>query len=239
VAINRSLPRGEGAGFHLEAEDAELGRLAAGAALRSEAITVGADIERVDHENRYTASARGGLVLMGGHLAAVRDVDAETSFAVVEVPSLAGVPIYHDHHRIATTDASGFAVLPGLRPYEANRLQIDPNDLPIDATIAANEYSVRPYRRGGVRVRFPVAERGGAVVHLMREPNEPVAAGARVRIGKAQYVVADDGAVFISGQRGEVELEASWPGHRCRAQVAIPPDSVLPDVGTVICKEEL
>jgi outer membrane usher protein len=213
--------------------------MAAGAALRREAITLSADIERVEHENRYTASARGGFVLMGGHLAAVRDVDAETSFAVVEVPSLGGVPIYHDHHRVATTDANGFAVLPGLRPYEANRLQIDPNDLPIDTTMAASEYTVRPYRRGGVRVRFPVAERGGAVVRLMRESNEPVAAGARVRVGDGHYVVASEGAVFISGQHGEVELEASWPGHRCHAQVTIPAGSVLPDLGAVICREAL
>ena len=149
LALSRSLPQGEGVGFHMEAEEGQFGRLAAGAALRREAVTLSADVERFDNQDRYTASAQGGVVLMGGHLAAVRDISAETSFAVVEVPSLAGVPIYHDNHKVAVTDAHGFAMLQGLRPYEANRLQIDPNDLPIDTTIAASEYSVRPYRAGG------------------------------------------------------------------------------------------
>ena len=88
-------------------------------------------------------------------------------------------------------------------------------------------------------MRFPIADRGGAVVHLMRESNEAVPAGARVRVGKQQFTVAGEGAVFISGQRGELLLESSWPGHRCRAQITIPAEGVLPELGTVICKEAL
>ena len=130
--------------------------------------------------------------------------------------------------------------VPDLRRHpESNRLQIDPNDLPIDATIAASEYRVRPYRRGGVQVRFPVADRGGVVVHLMREANQPVPAGAQVSVGARKFVVAAEGAVFISGQHGTVALEASWPGHRCRADIVIPAGSELPDLGAVSCKEAL
>jgi outer membrane usher protein len=240
VAINRSLPAGAGVGYHVEAEQGPFGRLGAGAAIQRESATFSVDAERVEGQDRYEAYARGGVVLLGGHVAAVRDVAMESSFAVVEVPSLSGVPIYHDNHRVAVTDAHGFAVLPGLRPYEANRLQIDPNDLPIDAAVASNEYSVRPYRRGGVQVRFPVADRGGAVAHLERESSgEFVPAGAIVRVGAQQFTVAGEGAVYLAGQSGEVTLEASWPGHLCRARVTIPADRVLPDLGVVTCKDTL
>ncbi len=239
VAVNRSLPAGDGVGFHMEAEEGELGRVAGGAAVRGDAVTLGADVERIEGRERYTGFARGGFVLMGGRVAAVRDISSETSFAVVEVPALSGVPIYHDNHRVAVTDSHGFAVLPGLRPYEANRVQIDPSDLPIDAMLAASEYSVRPYRRGGVHVRFPVAERGGAVLRLIRNSDELVPAGAVVRVGAQQFIVAGDGAVFVTGQHGDIVVEASWPGHRCRAQVQIPADRVLPDLGRVSCKEAL
>jgi outer membrane usher protein len=239
VAVNRSLPAGDGAGFHAEAEHGPLARIGAGAALQREAITLGIEGEQAKGYERYEAYARGGMVLMGGRIAAVRDVDAESSFAMVEVPSLSGVPIYHDNHRVAVTDAQGFAVLRGLRPYEANRLQIDPNDLPIDAVIASSAYSVRPYRRGGVQVRFPVVDRGGAIIHLMREGKEFVPAGATVRVGTHQFTVAGEGAVYIVGHSGEVVLEASWPGHRCDARVAVPTDGVLPDLGVVSCRETL
>jgi outer membrane usher protein len=239
IAVNRSLPAGRGTGFHVEAEEGQFGRLAAGAAVRRDAVTLGADVERIEGYERYTGSARGGFVLVGRHLAAIRDISDETSFAVVEVPSLAGVPIYHDNHRVAVTDAHGFAVLPGLRPYESNRLQVDPSDLPIDTTIEASEYRVRPYRRGGVQVRFPVGDRGGAIVHLMRDANEPIPAGARVRVGTHEFTVARDGAVFVAGARGAIVLEVSWPGHRCSADVVVPADGELPDLGRVSCKEAL
>jgi outer membrane usher protein len=239
LAVNRSLPAGNGAGFHVDAEEGDSARLRAGAAVQRDAGVLGIEAEHTDGYERYEAYARGGVVLMGRNIAAVRTVDPETSFAMVELPSLSGVPIYHDNHLVGVTDNHGVVVLAGLRPYEANRLRIDPRDLPIDAVIASPEYSVRPYRRGGVQVRFPVTGQGGAVVHLTWRPDGFVPAGATARVGAQQFTVAGEGAAYIAGHKGDVNIEVSWPGHLCRARIQIPADQVLPDLGAVACKETL
>jgi outer membrane usher protein len=239
AAVSRGLPAGEGAGFHVEAETGDFTRAGAGVARRLEAVTLGLDAERYGEHSQYLGYASGGAVLMGGRLAAVRDIDAGHSFALVEVPSQAAVPIYQDNHRVAVTNAHGVALLSGLRPYELNLLHIDPSDLPIDVALARDEYSVRPYRLGGVRVRFPVAERGGAVVHLALEAPDFVPAGSSVRVGAQLFTVAEQGGVYLPGLTGVIRMEVSWPGHRCSARVSIPASVVLPDLGTTPCEETL
>lgn len=238
VDLSRSLPSAEGAGFHLEAEQGPLARVGAGAAWRGDAVTVGADAARVDGNDRYQAYASGGLLLMGGSLTPVRDLDVSTSFAMVEVPGQSGIAIYHDNHRAAVTDARGVAVITGLRPYEANRLHFDPADLPIDVTVASNGYSVRPYRGGGVRVKFPAMEHG-VLVRLVRESGEAVPAGARVSVGSRSFVVAGNGAAYLTGVTGDVTLESTWPGHRCLARIKVPVGVVMPDLSAVMCLEPL
>lgn len=238
VAVARSLPAGSGTGFHVEADEGVYQRVRAGAAVQGESGTIGVDIERSSGLERYQARAGGALTLIGGQVAATRDT--QTSFALIEVPSHAGVPVYRDNHPAAITNAQGFAVVPGLRPYEANRLSIDPGDLPIGVAIAGHEYSVKPYPRGAVRVKFSVDGQGGAVVHLVLDSGEFVPAGARVRVGEERDVtVANDGAIYLSDVSGDVTLEANWPTHRCTASVRIPDNTDLPDLGKVSCRQVL
>ncbi len=240
AAMNRNLPAGSGTGFYLEAETGEISQLSAGATLQNEAGRLGIQADQIEQRMRYRASASGGLLLLDGKLAAVRDITNESSFGIVEVPARAGVPVYHENHAVGVTDERGFAMLSGLRPFEANHLRIDPNDLPIDAAVSNTEFIVRPYRRGAVHVAFPVSGGGGAIVHLMREAHGiPIPAGARVNVGDKSFTVAADGAVYVTGVTGEVTLEARWSVGRCTAHVSISSDRLLPDLGPVICREPL
>jgi outer membrane usher protein len=238
ASMQRATPASGGSGFHLEATRGSMDRLRAGVSSLSQAGTLTFDVAHDRASTRYLGGMSGGFVLMEGHLAAVRDTD--TSFALVEVPAQSGIPIYRDRHRVAVTDQRGFAVVPGLRAHEANLLQIDPGDLPIERAVTQSEQEVRPHRRGGVHVRFPVPSHGGAVVHLLRETGEFVPAGARVVVleeGGDESIVAGDGALYLHSVSGEVRIEATWRERRCRARFHVPAKSVLPNLGRVTCEE--
>jgi outer membrane usher protein len=238
AGVASSLPTGEGTAFHLDVEQGEAAALSAGIQTQRSALSLSADGRFVPGASRVGAGAAGALLFVGKHVAAVRDADRERSFALVEIPDAAHIPIYRDNHKAAQTDARGFAVIPGLRPFDANRLRVDPIDLPLDVRLDGSEVKVTPYRRGAVRVRFS-AEVGGAMVRLVTETYGPVPAGAIVSVEARRFPVAGGGAVYLEGVTGDVLLEATWSSRRCRARLTIPRDDVLPDLGSVACREVL
>jgi outer membrane usher protein len=231
------LPADEGSGFHLETEQGSLPRIGAGYAAQNSAITVAMDGQHQNDRSRFGVGARGGLVMIGGHASAVRDPGEDMGIALVEVPGQSGVTIYHDNHRAARTDAHGFAMVTGLRPYEVNRLRIDTQDLPIDAAMTSEEIRVRPYSGGGVQVRFPEAQTGGATMRLLQPSGEPVPAGATAHVGTQQFTVAGSGFLYVTGVSGSLAIAVTWARGNCFAQARVPSGPVLPDLGTILCGE--
>jgi outer membrane usher protein len=237
ASVVRNMGASRGASYKLEVEQGAVRRFETGAAWQGDHGSVEVDVRDSYGETEYRASAAGGLVLMPGSVSAVRTVDS--SFAIVEVPSHGGIEIFHDNHPVATTNERGFAIVPGLRPYESNRLHISSDALPIEVAVDQREYAVRPYPHGAVRVRFAVSDLGGAVVHLMQANGEPVPAGAAVRFGERSATVALDGAVYLSAISGVVDVEASWSNRHCSARFTVPTGVVQPDLGAVQCTEAL
>jgi outer membrane usher protein len=237
ASVVRNMAASRGASYKLEVEQGAVQRFETGAAWQGDRGSLELDVRNVYGDTEYRGSAAGGLVLMPGGVAAVRTVDS--SFAIVEVPAHRGIEIFHDNHAVATTNERGFAIVPGLRPYESNRLHISSDALPIEVAVDQREYAVRPYPHGAVRVRFAVSDLGGAVVHLLQANGAPVPAGATVRFGERSATVALDGAVYLSAISGSVDVEASWSNRRCSARFNVPMGVVQPDLGAVECIEAL
>jgi outer membrane usher protein len=237
TSVSRSLPANEGSGFHFETERGASPRMGAGYAAQNSAITVTLDGQQRSDRSRFGMGARGGLVVIGGHASAVRDPGDDMGIALVEVPGQPGVTIYHDNHRAARTDSHGFAMVTGLRPYEVNRLRIDTEDLPIDVALTNEEIRVRPYSGGGVQIRFPEAQTGGATMRLLRPSGEPVPAGATAHVGEREFTVAGSGILYVTGVSGSLSIKVTWARGGCYAQARVPVGSVLPDLGTVMCGE--
>src|SRR3989338_10025890 len=74
----------------------------------------------------------------------------EGSFALVKVGDVAGVPVYRDQHEVGVTGADGVIVLNDLRPYQSNRIHVDPNDLPMDAVFEHLQLKLSPALGAGV-----------------------------------------------------------------------------------------
>jgi outer membrane usher protein len=128
VNLRRTPPAGTGYGYNLQvrAGDGEFQR----AALTYQNDFGAWQAEGSHRNGQFTsrAQAAGGLSWLDGGWFFSRRI--RDSFAVVQVPGFEGVRVYSENQEVARTNARGFALVPGLRPYQRNRLRIDPADLP-------------------------------------------------------------------------------------------------------------
>jgi outer membrane usher protein len=174
------------------------------------------------------------MTFLDGQLNTTRTVNG--SFAMVDVAGLADVPVYVENQLTTHTDASGRALLYNLRPYEANRISITPEDLPLDTSIAASSTIMAPPYRSGVIARFPVERIRSGTFRLVTEDGKPLPVGAVVTLKGVQFPVVLDGMVYVTGYDHGMAAEANWAGGHCRFRLEPPPpDDPLPDMGTVKC----
>jgi outer membrane usher protein len=183
-----------------------------------------------------TAQWSGAATLLDGQLRAARQVN--DSFAVVDVAGLAEVPVYIDNQRITETDQSGRALLHDLRPYEINRISIDPLELPLDTQIDAKTMEVAPAYRSGVVLRFPVEKIRAGIFRLTLPDGSVVPVGAQVNFSGELFPVALDGRVYVTGFDHGFNATATWANHKCSFRLPPPPpNDPQPDMGTIVCTE--
>ncbi|MES2484031.1 MAG: FimD/PapC C-terminal domain-containing protein [Pseudomonadota bacterium] len=136
---------------------------------------------------------------------------------------------------------NGRALVPGLTPWLANRIELDGAELPMDVQTGELVKEVVPHSRSGAIVRFDLRRSRQALVLLRQADGREVPAGARVTTLPQQ-------TTFVVGQRGEAWLtdllekdqrvRVEWTGGGC--ELALPardPNDVAPNVGPLSCKE--
>jgi outer membrane usher protein len=233
ASLADSPPAGPGSGYRLSAStagnyDADWRQQFAGVDVELEA----ARNQGIEGRSVYTT---GALTLLDGQVNATRTVNG--SFAMVDVAGLADVPIYVENQLTAHTDDSGRALIYNLRPYEANRISIDPEELPLDTTITATSTIVAPPYRSGVVAKFPVARVRSGTFHLISDDGSPVPVGARVAVNGTEFPVVQGGLVYATGLDHAVAAVATWNGGQCRFRLPAPPAAeVLPDLGSIRCR---
>ena len=70
----------------------------------------------IDSSSTFYASANGGLLLMGGHLHAMRRVD--DAFALVSTHGVAGVPVKLENRLVGVTDSDGLLLITRLNAWQ-------------------------------------------------------------------------------------------------------------------------
>jgi outer membrane usher protein len=239
VSAARNAPAGPGLGWRVEGSS-QASQLARGALQYNTSLAEFAADAASDAKGKVElrGGARGTLGLLAGLPFASRPVGL-SSFAVVEVEGMAGVPVKRGNQVVAETDASGRAFIPGLLPWQSNQIEIDPVELPLDSDLGATMQLVTPYARSGSVVKFAVRRTRQALVVLQQSNGAAVPQGARVTL-------LPSGTEFIAGRRGEVwltdldsgqqHLRVDWPGGGCELDLPVLAQSQEPPkIGPIAC----
>jgi outer membrane usher protein len=235
ATVSQSTPVGTGSGWRVGAT--RTGNYDAWWQQRFAAADVELQVARNFGQYGQSVQARGGLSWMDGSVHAARAVDG--SFAVVDVGGVPDIPVYLENHLVTRTDARGRAILPNLLSYQANRVSIEPEDLPLNTSIAARSMIVRPAYRSGVIAHFPVERVSPAVFRLQLRDGTMVPAGAEVKLNGGTFKVAMDGFTYVTTLDHGVGGVATWGGGRCVFRVDPPPmDDPQPDMGIILCRDQ-
>jgi outer membrane usher protein len=183
----------------------------------------------------------GSVVGIGGRAFLARPV--AQSFALAEVPGVAGVRIYHNSQLVGRTDGEGQLLVPALGGYGVNQLSLDDRDVPIDRELKQVRQEVVPRDFVGTRASFEtkrVSALGGILVASIGGQPLPVASAELVlRGGKgdAAGISGPDGDFYFDDlEPGRYEIEALNRKVRCRASVTLAEGrGPFVDLGRVSC----
>ena len=194
-----------------------------------------AGVERVQSQVAARAGLRGSVVLADGGLLLGNTLDG--SFAIVD-SGLPDVAIIRDNRPAGRTNAQGRLLVPNLRPFEANRISIDPLSLPDDALPGVVDLSLTPRDRTGVTAKFAARLVRAARVRLIDASGVPLPPGARARLNDSttEVPVGYDGEVYLTDLAAHNRISVTQ-GSALICTAAFDAVGPLPPIiGPVICR---
>lgn len=206
---------------------------------QSRHLGTNAAFERQAGDNRFRLGANGSASLTDGSFALSRRIGR--SFGLVDLPGFPNVRVLLDNREAGTTNAAGKLLLPNLRPYEANRVRLAVDDLPITADLVTAETTAVPFDRSGMTIDFAITAVQRATVTLLDGDDRPLPAGLHIASddGKLEALVGRDGFTQVTGTLDQRHyLAGSAAGRRfvC-ALPAAPGGDPLPHLGDVRCAD--
>ncbi len=178
----------------------------------------------------------GSLAWLDGETYANREI--RDGFAVIDTGGYSGVSVFQENREIGVTDKRGRLLVPNLRPYQANRLHIAAEDLPLNARTSSYSAVVAPYYRSGVLIDLGVRPAQAAILRVVDAAGEPVPEGAQAGIADTpeRYPVGLDGRLYIEGLGENSRVVIRHAGAKCEIELPRPdPNKALPDLGEFVC----
>ncbi len=195
-----------------------------------------ANAYRFAGQTTLDAYANGSIAWVGRGLHFTGPIDQ--AFALVDV-GVPGVAVLRENRPAGVTGRDGELLVRGLSPFDANRISIEPETLPIDAQAGTTRAIAVPYR--GAPVRVDLRARTGlraAVVELVDASNRPLPVGSRVALSDgAETVVGYGGEIYLEGLKAQNEVRVTQPdGKTCMARFAYQENAVQARIGPVACR---
>ena len=206
--LQRSLPVGTGLGYRIQNQWLEAqNRFYAQLQYQNAIGFYEANFQKFG-DNQFTSfNVAGGVVAIGGNVFLSRPVN--NSFALLQVPGVAGVRGYFSNQEVGRTGRNGNLLIPNLIPYYGNRISISDQDLPINYSINITEKVIAPPLRGGVIVSFPAIKVQSFTGKIVINQGEKTLIPA---YGQINVTVQDKTVTSPLGQEGEFYLENIPPG---------------------------
>ena len=196
------------------------------------------DVEHFDGDDNLRAGISGSVGFIDGVARPSRRIGR--SFGMVATPGFPDVRVYLDNREVGRTDKAGYLMLPALRPYEANRVRLEVEDLPLDARIGSAEAVAVPFERAGVAVDFNVRRERQATARLLDGLGGALPPGLQLASGDgaATAWVAKSGFSRVVGSDEPADVAGRDAAQRvwtCTLP-AVPADVPLPDLGVITCR---
>jgi outer membrane usher protein len=207
-------------GFRAEAGTGSLERLEGALMHKAKFADLELAATRVSGREALRATARGSIVAADGVIFFARNIHG--GYAVVDVADQPGVRVYHDNRLVGRTDENGKLLVPSLRPYEHNKIAIEPRDLALNRAAEQFDTVVTTCRDGGVKVRFD-AGKTWRRLRLMDGHGELLPAGSEIVVAgdEEPYFVGDKGLAHVALPNNDADLRVRYGHMTCKARVAV------------------
>jgi outer membrane usher protein len=236
MEMQSSLPNGPGIGYRVGKTVGALERFDGRFTSQTEYGRYDIEADRLGNSTSIRTSASGAVAWLADRPYFAREI--HDGFAVARVGSVQDVRVYVENQEVGRSDKDGRILLPRLRPYEINRIRIEPVDLPFAAEVPTISLEVAPAYRSGIVINFPVTTPSFALLRALQHSGEPVPAGATVHLsGKEQGSIAGlDGAIYATGPEGWTEVTVDWSEQRCQFEIVLPArTTAFPHLGDFEC----
>jgi len=238
ISAQRSVPSDSGWGYNVNAQNGYAGTNGVGQLdYQGQYGLVQLTEQRFGNQNDASMLVSGSLVAIDDHVYAGRAL--QNGYALVETPGISDVEITHENQPVGHTDADGNLLVSNLLPYQANKVGIDQNSVPLLDQIDATDQVISVPRLGGAVVRFGVHVLHAARGMLMLD-------GKVVQYGTATLTTKDntmktliglDGSFYFSDlPAGNYTLQAQTGNGDMNCHFIMPTDvRSLTDLGTIAC----
>lgn len=177
---------------------ADFDSLSLGLAYRGKGVTLTGNGSVGTGFRQLSLGMSGGVVAHPGGVTLANQL--EDTIAVVSAPGAAGARVRSGTDVVI--DGRGNAVVPFVRPYRMNEIQLDPEGLSADVELKSTSRQVAPRADAVVMVRFETVTGQAVLFHVALADGTPVPFGASV-------LDAAGGEIAIAGQDGQVFLRSS------------------------------
>jgi outer membrane usher protein len=150
------------------------------------------------------------------------------TMALVRAPGVSGAKVQNNTG--VNTDWRGYAVVPFVSTYRANRVALDTETLPDDVDIETNTKTVIPTKGALVLADFQPRV-GSRVLMTLNYQGKPVPFGASATLvetnaaSRNTVVVGLDGEVYLSGVPESGSIDVKWgadAGQQCKVNFTLP-----------------
>lgn len=148
------------------------------------------------------------------------------TIALVEAPNAAGAAVTNQAG--LKLDGRGYAIVPYLRPYRSNTVDIDPRQLSTSVELKSTSTEVVPRAGAVVMAKFATVTGRVVLIDLLPSKGVHVPFGTMVtdEAGRSVGVVAQGQRIFTRGLEEKGSLVAKWgeaSDQQCRINFVLPP----------------
>jgi len=214
ISVQRSLPFSEGIGYRLSASDGSIGtRGEASVRAQSRTVLLSAETSMFQDQPGYSRfGARGSLGTLGGAVFAARSID--DSFALVQAPGVANVPIQPNGQPAGRTDSKGRLVLPRVAGLVPQRVEAEVDALDPEVAVLEERAAFVAAPRSAVIATLGLKRVSSALIRAVRPDGSVLSAGAPVQ-GRGDVEtssVGPRGEIFVRARPGPQQLSVEHEG---------------------------